>query len=233
MLPRKEASAQRPERALQGSIAKCVGQSGPCCGDAPHEGVVPIGSFEQGRAAEEALGALRETDSRKSGSWAVGLKVKTQDWVVSTEATKTDSGPTFFVLTPTYNRAERLLSAIESVRNQSYADCHHFILDDGSSDETPQILDRFSADPQIDTWRFDINGGVNEARNFLLERILEQGKAGFVVILDDDDRLEKDCLSRFAEAARALPSGRWFIGNCLYPNGRAITQVRGGSEPLC
>jgi glycosyltransferase involved in cell wall biosynthesis len=163
----------------------------------------------------------------------VGLKVKTQDWVVSTEATKTDSGPTFFVLTPTYNRAERLLSAIESVRNQSYADCHHFILDDGSSDETPQILDRFRADPQIDTWRFDVNRGVNEARNFLLERILEQEKAGFIVILDDDDRLEKDCLSRFAEAARAFPSGRWFIGNCLYPNGRAITQIRGGSEALC
>ena len=161
------------------------------------------------------------------------MKAKTQDWVVLPEATKTDSGPTFYVLTPTYNRAERLLSAIESARNQSYADWHHFILDDGSSDETPQILGRFRADPQIHTWRFDVNRGVNEARNFLLERILEQEQAGFVVILDDDDRLEKDCLYRFAEAAQEFPSVRWFIGNCHYPNGGAITQVRGGSEPLC
>jgi glycosyltransferase involved in cell wall biosynthesis len=153
--------------------------------------------------------------------------------MVSPEATKTDSGPTFYVLTPTYNRAERLLSTIESVANQSYPDWHHFILDDGSSDKTPQILDRFVADPKTDAWRFDVNRGVNEARNFLLERILEQEKAGFVVILDDDDLLEKDCLARFAEAAQEFPSVGWFIGNCLYPDGRAITKVRGRPKPLC
>ena len=149
------------------------------------------------------------------------------------ESTKADSGPTFYVLTPTYNRAKCLLDAIDSVRNQSYADWYLFILDDGSSDETPQILERFGANPKIHTWRFDVNRGVNAARNFLLERILDRKKDGFVVILDDDDRLEKDFLSRFARAALEAPSARWFIANCLYPNGSPITVVRGGSEPLC
>lgn len=161
------------------------------------------------------------------------MHVEDQDWQVLPENTKAHPGPTFYVLTPTHDRAERLLTAIDSVRNQSYADWHLFILDDGSGDETPQLLDRFGADPRIHTWRFDVNRGVNAARNFLLERILEQEEDGFVVILDDDDQLEKDCLFRFAEASLEFSSARWFIANCLYPDGSAITAVRGGSEPLC
>lgn len=144
-----------------------------------------------------------------------------------------DLEPAFFILTPTHNRASRLESAIESVRNQSYANWQLFILDDGSKDETPSILARFADDPKIHAWRFETNRGVNPARNRLLGKILERNEPGFVVILDDDDRLDKDALARFAEAIRENPSERWFIANCHLPNGARVSQIRGTYRPLC
>jgi glycosyltransferase involved in cell wall biosynthesis len=139
----------------------------------------------------------------------------------------------FFVLTPTHNRAERLEAAIESVRSQSHENWQHFILDDGSKDETPEVLARYADEPRIHSWRFDTNRGVNPARNFLLERILEKAEPGFVVILDDDDRLEKDALAGFAEAARTDPSALWLIGNCHLPCGERVSRIRKDRRSLC
>ena len=144
-----------------------------------------------------------------------------------------DPSITFFILTPTHNRVDRLEKTIESVQAQSHARWQHFILDDGSSDETPRLLARHRDDARIHSWRFDANQGVNAARNFLLDRILEREEPGFIVILDDDDRLEKDALTRLAEAAQQHPSARWFIANCHLPDGRRISQIRGAYRPLC
>ena len=53
-------------------------------------------------------------------------------------------GPKFFILTATLDRADRLSQAIASVRSQTYADWELFVLDDGSADETPAVLERES-----------------------------------------------------------------------------------------
>jgi glycosyltransferase involved in cell wall biosynthesis len=144
-----------------------------------------------------------------------------------------DLSPQFFILTPTHDRAERLEAAIESVRSQSYTHWQHFILDDGSEDDTSSNLAKYADDPQIHSWRFDTNRGVNPARNFLLDRILEQNEPGFVVILDDDDRLEKDALARFAQAAEDYPAALWLIGNCHLPNGIRVSQIQEDHQSLC
>jgi len=122
---------------------------------------------------------------------------------------------------------------MESVRNQSYTNWHHYIIDDGSQDATPALIDRLQGEPRIHAYRFDSNQGVNRARNFLLERILERNEAGFVVILDDDDELEKDALNRFASAIRERPDHEWFIANCHYRSGKPLTRIREKNRPLC
>lgn len=48
--------------------------------------------------------------------------------------------PTFTVVTPAYNQADFLRETIESVLSQDYPNIEHVVLDDGSTDETPQIL---------------------------------------------------------------------------------------------
>lgn len=139
----------------------------------------------------------------------------------------------FYVLMPTHNRAQLLERAVASVRAQSYSNWDLFILDDGSHDSTSDVLSRFAEDPKIHCTRFESNRGVNPARNELLEQILQTGEPGFVVILDDDDTLEKDALAHFSEAARDNPKSKWLIANCHFPNGDRVSQFAGGYRPLC
>ena len=60
---------------------------------------------------------------------------------------KDPSLPTVSVVTPAYNQAEFLRDTIESVLMQDYPNIEYVVLDDGSTDDTPQILaeygDRF------------------------------------------------------------------------------------------
>lgn len=144
-----------------------------------------------------------------------------------------DSSTPFFILTPTYERCGLLVRAIESVRNQSYPNWHHYILDDGSCDGTAALIVQLQQESRVHAYRFESNRGVNDARNFLLERILERKELGFVVILDDDDELEKDALNRFAAAIRERPDAGWFIANCRFPNAQPLSRIRSKDRPLC
>src|SRR6476659_6587943 len=60
--------------------------------------------------------------------------------------------PTVSVVTPAYNQAAFLRDTVESVLSQDYPNVEYVVLDDGSTDETPQILaeygDRFRWETQ-------------------------------------------------------------------------------------
>ena len=60
------------------------------------------------------------------------------------EYLKKDSNlPTLTVVTPAYNQADFLRDTIESVLSQDYPNIEYVVLDDGSTDETPQILKEY------------------------------------------------------------------------------------------
>jgi glycosyltransferase involved in cell wall biosynthesis len=72
------------------------------------------------------------------------------------------SRPFFSVILPTYNRAHTLERAIVSVLAQSFQDFEFFIVDDGSTDETQDIISRYQ---NIYNIQLKTNGGVSAARN--------------------------------------------------------------------
>ncbi|MDP3704046.1 MAG: glycosyltransferase [Candidatus Omnitrophota bacterium] len=91
--------------------------------------------------------------------------------------------PTVSVITPTYNRAALVREAIESILAQTFADWEAVVVDDGSTDSTPEILrDYARRDPRIRVARQN-NQGLTAARNHGLR--LAQGE--FIAFLDDDD----------------------------------------------
>jgi glycosyltransferase involved in cell wall biosynthesis len=51
--------------------------------------------------------------------------------------------PVFSVIIPTYNRAARIKIALESLSRQTFADFEVIISDDGSTDNTKEIVDAF------------------------------------------------------------------------------------------
>lgn len=92
--------------------------------------------------------------------------------------------PNLSVLMPVFNSVEFLELAIKSILNQHYEDYEFIIIDDGSIDDTPEIIRHYAnLDSRITSLRLDENKGVAEALNFGLS--VAQGK--FLARMDSED----------------------------------------------
>lgn len=85
------------------------------------------------------------------------------------------------VIVPTYNRAHLIGDSIKSVLAQTYSDFELVIVDDGSKDNTAEVIAAFS-DPRI-RYIYQPNRGRSNARNHALS--LATGK--YITFLDSDD----------------------------------------------
>lgn len=97
------------------------------------------------------------------------------------------------IIIPCYNNSNYILETLTSVLKQTYAHWECIIVDDGSTDNTIEILDKWC----IDNSRFSYlsrpkskHKGANACRNIGLKRV----KGEFVMFLDADDVLNKACL---------------------------------------
>lgn len=90
------------------------------------------------------------------------------------------------VIIPTYNRAQLIKRAVVSVLKQTYRDFELIIVDDGSQDETEEIIDKIIKETQGDRIRYiklDRNQGVSHARNVGIQ----EAKYEYIAFLDSDD----------------------------------------------
>lgn len=100
--------------------------------------------------------------------------------------------PRFSLIIPSYNRAATLGRAIESILQQSYPAFEIIVVDDGSTDQTRQLLESY---PQV-TYYYQENQGVSAARN----KGAEMATGDWLIFLDSDDELLPPALEEFAEA---------------------------------
>ena len=89
--------------------------------------------------------------------------------------------PRVSVIIPTFNRAQKVVRAIESVLNQSIKDFEIIVVDDGSTDNTNQALARYMS--AIKYIRQPVNRGVSSARNIGIK----SSTAPWIAFLDSDD----------------------------------------------
>jgi glycosyltransferase involved in cell wall biosynthesis len=85
------------------------------------------------------------------------------------------------VIIPTYNSIRFVTEAIDSVLAQTFQDFEILVVDDGSNDETRQVLKEKYGDSI--RYLYKENGGVSSARNYGIERA--EGK--YIAFLDADD----------------------------------------------
>lgn len=85
------------------------------------------------------------------------------------------------VIIPTYNSAHFIVEAVDSVLAQTFTDFEVLVIDDGSKDNTKELLAEKYGD-SIQYFYKD-NGGVSKARNFGIEK----AKGKYVAFLDSDD----------------------------------------------
>lgn len=88
------------------------------------------------------------------------------------------------VLTPTYNRKEKLVNLFLSLTKQSNKKFEWIVIDDGSTDKTKEYIDSLNADFHIEYVKKN-NGGKHTALNFSHDYI----HGDYVVIVDSDDVL--------------------------------------------
>jgi glycosyltransferase involved in cell wall biosynthesis len=100
---------------------------------------------------------------------------------------KTGYNPLVSVIIPSYNHAEFLPVCLESILNQSYRNLECIIVDDGSTDNTEQVVSEFiKEDKRIRYFRQE-NRGVSTARN----TGLDMAKGDLITLMDADDWLNK------------------------------------------
>jgi glycosyltransferase involved in cell wall biosynthesis len=93
-----------------------------------------------------------------------------------------DRAPVVSAVMPTYNKAQWLQAAIDSVLNQTFTEWELIIVDDGSTDSTPDVLAR-STDPRIRVHTLPKNVGRAQARN----AAIRSARGRYIAICDSDD----------------------------------------------
>ncbi len=107
----------------------------------------------------------------------------------------------FSIITPTFNRATSLKNTIQSLIIQRYENWELIIVDDGSSDNTEEmLLDFMKADSRINYYKRPENRmkGANACRNIGIAN----AKGEYVIFLDSDDQLPVEFLSQRMEAIK-------------------------------
>jgi glycosyltransferase involved in cell wall biosynthesis len=95
------------------------------------------------------------------------------------------------ILIPCFNAEEFVGEAIESALSQDYTSFEVIVLDDGSTDNSRQVIRQHASDPRF-SWESGPNAGGNAARN----RLLQMSRGEFVQWLDADDILLPDKIAR-------------------------------------
>src|SRR5688572_11938068 len=105
--------------------------------------------------------------------------------------------PFFSVILPTYNRAHLISKAIESMLAQSYQSWELIIVDDGSTDNTKEVISGFS-DARIN-YIYQKNSERSAARN----NGIAHSRGRYICFLDSDDYFMTNHLENMHKAIEA------------------------------
>lgn len=95
------------------------------------------------------------------------------------------------VITATYNMATHIAETMQAILAQDYDHLEAIVIDDGSTDDTPRVLEPFRADPRVRVVHQE-NAGQTRAKN----RGLEEARGEFVAFCDADDVWRTDKLAK-------------------------------------
>lgn len=105
--------------------------------------------------------------------------------------------PSISVVIPVYNRATSILRAVNSALNQTLQQLEVLVVDDGSSDDTVQIVGTIP-DQRLRVVRMHNNRGAQSARL----RGISEARGAYLVFLDSDDELLPDSIEKRLAALR-------------------------------
>lgn len=136
------------------------------------------------------------------------------------------NNPRVSVIIPTYNRSHLIGRAIQSVLNQIYQDFEIIVVDDGSTDNTEEVIKKFQKqDKRIKYICHEKNKGGSAARN----TGIKIAKGNYIGLLDDDDewlpeKLEKQVIKfqNSPEKVGVIYSGFFYVSE---KSGKIVSEI--------
>jgi glycosyltransferase involved in cell wall biosynthesis len=123
--------------------------------------------------------------------------------------------PLVSIVTPSYNQAQFLEETIRSVLEQDYPALEYVIVDDGSTDESPEIIARYA--DRLAWWTRQENAGQSAALN----RGFERTSGRLLGFLSGDDTLLPGAIRRLVEAFEDDPGLVLAYGDGFYTDERS------------
>jgi len=120
--------------------------------------------------------------------------------------------PLISVLVPTYNQAKYLPAALDSLIAQTYGNWEAIVVNDGSTDETPLIMERYAGRDQRIRLFHKENGGVASALN----EGLRNARGQWIFWLSSDDLFEPYKLAVHIKAIEEKPEIKFFHSHYYY-----------------
>ena len=116
----------------------------------------------------------------------------------------------FSILTPCYNSAKFIEATVNSFLSQNFTDGELILLNDGSSDNTLDVLtDLAQRDPRIRVID-QKNSGVSVSRNHLME----EAKGEWIFFLDHDDQFLPEAATELRQLIHSFPDAECFVFPC-------------------
>jgi glycosyltransferase involved in cell wall biosynthesis len=112
------------------------------------------------------------------------------------------SNPKVSILIPTYNYAHYLDETIQSALNQTYTDFELLIVDNHSTDNTEQLVEKYLGDPRVSYHKNSKNLGV--VGNF--NRCLELANGEYIKLLCADDKFHPQLLEKYVPVMEQYPN---------------------------
>jgi glycosyltransferase involved in cell wall biosynthesis len=132
----------------------------------------------------------------------------------------------FSVVLPVYNREEYARQAIDSVLSQTFTNYELIVVDDGSTDRTPELLKSYGIRIRVIRQQ---NQGAAIARN--TGAAVAQGE--YIALLDSDDHLFPSALATYDRVIRTFDSPPLIIGSQLiYREGESIPVQPQATGPI-
>lgn len=130
--------------------------------------------------------------------------------------------PLVSIVTPSYNQGRYIGATIESVLGQDYPNIEHWVIDGGSSDDTIEVIQRYTADPRLH-WVSARDQGQSDAINKGWSRC----RGAILAWLNSDDTYLPGAISTQVQALAANPACGLVYGDSIYidAEGRELSRI--------
>jgi glycosyltransferase involved in cell wall biosynthesis len=170
-----------------------------------------------------AVGKALSPNQAQYGIGALGRSYRERIFLADNAIAEANP-PLVSVVMPSFNHASYIEAAIHSVRQQSYDNWELIIIDDGSTDNSAEILRKLTAenDPRI-----VVRSRENRGAHATLNELIALAKGTWIQPLNSDDQLSHQRLSRMLRAVKYF-GAEWGFGGvrAIDAQGAAIDEMK-------